>query len=176
MNAQEVMDENRDCNQRLQLHISNHTVVFLADSVQRFRRFIRGKRREQRFHMTVRIGGSDIILHAFCAARKRVIHVAVQDFVKLQDIVLRNWYRVKTLMNDTQHIAVSSNLLLISVPRRGFLLDELPDSGTRGDDALDGIRCLSALYLGNLHELFKFLRTLLQIQFLLSGFLVYGRN
>ena len=82
--------------------------------------------------------------------------------MKLQDIVLRNWYRVKALMNDTQHIAVSSDLLLISVPRRGFLLDELPDSGTRGDDALDGIRCLSALYLGNLHELFKFLRTLLQ--------------
>ena len=71
------MDESRDCNQRLQLHIPNHTVVFLADSVQRFRRFVRGKRCEQRLHMTVRIGGSDIILHTFCAARKRVIHVAV---------------------------------------------------------------------------------------------------
>ena len=43
-------------------------------------------------------------------------------------------------------------------------------------NALDGIRCLGALYLGNLHELFEFLRTLLQIQFLLAGFLVYGRN
>ena len=126
--------------------------------------------------MTVRIGGSDIILHAFCAARKRVIHVAVQDFVKLQDIVLRNWYRVKALMNDTQHIAVSSDLLLVTVPRRSFLFDELPDSGTRGDDALNGIRCLGALYLGNLHELFEFLRALLQIQFLLSSFLVYGCN
>lgn len=116
------------------------------------------------------------ILHAFCAARKWVVHVAVQDFMKLQDIVLRNWNRVKALVNDTQHVAVSGDLLLISVPRRGFLLDELPDSGARGNDALNGIRCLGALYLGNLHELFKFLRTLLQIQFLLSGFLVYGRN
>ena len=126
--------------------------------------------------MTVRIGGSDIILHAFCAARKRVVHVAVEDFVKLQDIVLRNWYRVKALVNDTQHVAVSGDLLLISVPRRGFLLDELPDSGTRGDNALNGIRCLGALYLGNLHELFEFLRALLQIQFLLSSFLIYGCN
>ena len=89
--------------------------------------------------MTVRIGGSDIVLRSFGATRKRVIHVAVQDFVKLKDVVLRNWNRVKALVNDTQHIAVSSDLLLISVPRRGFLLDELPDSGTRGDDALDGI-------------------------------------
>ena len=79
-------------------------------------------------------------------------------------------------MNDTQHIAVSGNFLLVTVSRRGFLLDELPDSGTRGDDALDGIRCLSALYLGNFHEFFEFLRTPLQIQFLLTGFLVYGRN
>ena len=170
------MDENRDCNQRLQFHISNHTVVFLADSVQRFRRFIRGKRREQRFHMTVRVGGGDIILHTFCAARKRVIHVAVQNFVKLQDVVLRNWNRVKALVNNAQHITVTCNLLLIPVPRRGFLFDKLPDSGTRGDDALDGIRCLGALYLGNFHELFEFLRTLLQIQFLLAGFLVYSRN
>ena len=139
VDAQKVMDKKRNCNQRFQFHISNHTVVFLADSVQRFRRFIRDKRRKQCFHMTVRIGGSDIILHAFCAARERVIHVAVQDFVKLQNIVLRNWYRVKALMNDTQHIAVSSNFLLVTVSRRGFLLDELPDSGTRGDDALDGI-------------------------------------
>ena len=36
--------------------------------------------------------------------------------------------------------------------------------------------CASAAYLGNLHELFEFLRALLQIQFLLPGFLVYGRN
>ena len=83
MNAQEVMNENRNCNQRLKFHIPDYAVVFLTDSVQRFRRFIRGKRREQRFHMTVRIGGSDIVLHAFCAARKRVVHVAVQDLMKL---------------------------------------------------------------------------------------------
>ena len=79
-------------------------------------------------------------------------------------------------MNDTQHIAISGNFLLVTVSRRGFLLDKLPDSGTRGDDTLDGIRCLGALYLGNFHELFEFLRTLLQIQFLLAGFLVYSRN
>ena len=113
--------------------------------------------------MTVRVGGGDIILHTFCAARKRVIHVAVQNFVKLQDVVLRNWNRVKALVNDTQHIAVSGDFLLVTVSRRGFLFDELPDSGTRGDDALNSIRCLSTLYLGNLHELFELLRALLQI-------------
>ena len=93
-----------------------------------------------------------------------------------QDIVLRDWNRIKALVNDTQHIAISGNFLLVTVSRRGFLLDELPDSGTRGDDALNGIRCLGTLYLGNLHELFELLRALLQIQLLLAGFLVYGRN
>ena len=176
VDAQKVMDENRNYNQRLQFHIANYTVVFCADPVQCFRRLIRGKRREQRLHMTVRIGSGDIILCDLCASRKRVIHVAVEDFVKLQDVVLRDWYRVKALVNDTQHIAVTDDLLLIPVPRRGFLLDKLPDSGTRGDNALNGVRCLGALYLGNLHELFEFLRVLLQIQFLLPGFLVYGRN
>ena len=91
-------------------------------------------------------------------------------------IVLRNWNCVKALVDDTQHIAVPGDLLLVSVPRCGFFFDELPDSDTRGDDALDGIRCLSALYLGNFHELFELLRALLQIQLLLSSFLVYGRN
>ena len=176
VDAQKVMDEDRNCNQRLQFHISDYAVVFLADPVQCFRRFVRGKRREQRFDMTVRIGSGDIILCDLCAPRKGVIHVAVEDFVKLQDVVLRDWYRVKALMNDTQHIAVTGDLLLIPVPRRGFLLDKLPDSGIRGDNALNGVRCLGALYLGNLHELFEFLRALLQIQFLLPGFLVYGRN
>ena len=94
--------------------------------------------------------------------------------MKLQDIVLRDWNRIKALVNDTQHIAISGNFLLVTVSRRGFLLDELPDSGTRGDDALDGIRCRGTLYLGNLHEFFEFLRALLQIQFLLSSFLIYG--
>ena len=36
MDAQEVMDENRDCNMQLQLHISDHAAVFLANSVRRF--------------------------------------------------------------------------------------------------------------------------------------------
>ena len=72
--------------------------------------------------------------------------MAVEDFVKLQDVVLRDWYRVKALVNDTQHIAVTGDLLLIPVLRRGFLLDKLPDSGSRGDNALNGVRCLGALY------------------------------
>ena len=126
--------------------------------------------------MPVWICGTNIVLYILGAARKRVVHMTVQYFVELQDVVPRNWNRIEVFVNNTQNIAIPRNLLFITVPWRSLLLNKLPNSCIRGDDALNGIRCFGALYLGDFNELFKPLRALLQIQFLLTCFLVYGSN
>ena len=52
---------------------------------------------------------------------------------------------VKALVDDIQHITVSCDLLLISVPGRGFFLHKLLDAGAGGNDALDGVRLLCSV-------------------------------
>ena len=91
---------------------------------------------------------------------------------------IRSKFSVKkvTASHSKGEAVILSETQIPEAELKAALLDKLPDSGTRGDNALNGVRCLGALYLGNLHELFEFLRALLQIQFLLPGFLVYGRN
>ena len=114
--------------------------------------------------MAVGIGGADVVLHAFGPARHGIVHVAVEDLVELQDVVLGDGDGVEVLVDEVQHVPVTCDLLLVPVPRRCFLLHKLPDTGVCGHDALDGIGCLGALHLCNLY------------QFLLSGFFINRRN
>ena len=79
-------------------------------------------------------------------------------------------------MDDVQHVTIPCDLLLVSVPGGGFFLHKLLYAGAGGHNALNGVRGFRALYLGDLNQLFQFIRTLLQIQFLLASFLVYGSN
>ena len=126
--------------------------------------------------MPVWICGTNIVLYILGAARKRVVHVTVQYFVELQDVVPRNWNRVKVFVNNTQDIAIARDLLLITVSRRSLLLNKLSDPCICGNDALNGIRRFGALYLGDFNELFELFWALFQIQFLLTRFPVYGSN
>ena len=77
-------------------------------------------------------------------------------------------------MNDIQDITVSGDFLLITVSGRRFFFHQLFNSCVGGDDTFDCIRCLGTLHFCNLHELFQFLRTLLQILFLFAGFFIDG--
>lgn len=52
------------------------------------------------FCIASRVGSVDIVLNIFCLPGNRVIHMAVRDFVQLQDIVSGNRNSVKTLVND----------------------------------------------------------------------------
>ena len=70
--------------------------------------------------MTVWAGGADIVLHTLGSARHRVIHMTVENFMKLQDIVLRDWNSIKTLMDDIQRITITCDFLFIAVPGRCF--------------------------------------------------------
>ena len=65
---------------------------------------------------------------AFCLPRHRVVHVAVQNFMQLQNVVPRNWNGIKIFVDDIQRITVSGNFLLISVSGRSFFFDQLADS------------------------------------------------
>jgi len=176
VDAQEVVDKNRDGNERFKLHVPDNTVVLLTDAVNRRRRLIRSRRSKQDFHMTVRMGGADIVLHVLGLACDRVVRLTVEDFVQLQDIVPRDGDDVKALVNDGEDVAVAGDLLLASVPRSCLFRYKLPDPGICGDDALNRVRCLGALDLGDLHELFELLRTLFQIKLLLARFFIDCRH
>ena len=63
----------------------------------------------------------------------------VKNFMQLKNIVLSNRNRVKTLVNDTQHIPVPGNLLFIPIPGCGFFFDKLPDACICGNNPLNGI-------------------------------------
>ena len=163
MNAEKVVDEHRNDDQWLHFHVPNDPIVLLADPVQGLRRFIGSQWRKQGLHMAVGIGGADVVLHVFGPARHGVVHVAVEDLVELQDVVLGDGDGVEVLMDKVQHISVTSDFLFVPVSRRRFLLYKLPDTGVCGHDALNGIGCLSALHLCNLHQFLQFFWPLFQI-------------
>ena len=66
------MNEDRNNNQRLHFHVADDPVVFLADFIQGFRRFVGCKGSKQSFRMTVGVGRADIILHVLCLSRQGV--------------------------------------------------------------------------------------------------------
>ena len=156
MNAEKVVDEHGNDDQRLHFHIPNDPIVFLADSVQGLRRFVWGQGREQGLHMAIGIGSADIVLHVFSSAGHGVVHVTVEYLVELQDVVLGDGDGVEVLVNEVQHIPITCNLLLVPVSWRRFLLNQLPDAGVCSHDALNGIGCLGALHLCNLHQFLQF--------------------
>ena len=100
MNAQKIMDEYRNCNQRFNLHVAYHPIVFLANPVERLRSLIWCKRSKQGFHPAARIGSADIVLHRFGSSCHWVVGVAVHNLMQLKDIVLRNRNNIKAFMDD----------------------------------------------------------------------------
>ena len=163
MDAKKIVYKGRNGNQRFKLHVSNHTIILVTNGFKCLWCLKWVKRRKQHFSMSFGISRTDIVLNALGSSRHRVVHMAIKNFVKMKNIVRCQRYGIKALMNDIQHVAVSSNLLLVAVSRRSLLSYQLPDTSARGHDALNGIGSLGALYLCNLNKLFKFLGTLLQI-------------
>ena len=100
MNTQKIVNKYRNDNQWFNFHITNNTIIFLTDFIQCFRGFIRCKGSKQVLHMTIRVSGTNVVLHTFRPACHRIIHVAIQNFMKLQDIILRNRNRIKAFVNN----------------------------------------------------------------------------
>ena len=89
--------------------------------------------------------------------------MTVKDLVELKNIILGNGNNIKAFVNNVQYIPVTGDLLLVTVAGCRFFFHQLTDSCICGNDALNGVRCLRALHLGDLNQLFQFLRPLLQI-------------
>ena len=70
--------------------------------------------------MPVRVSRADIILYVFCMSGDRVIGMRIQDLMQLKDEILCDRDRIKTFMNDRQHIPVPGDLLFASVLRICF--------------------------------------------------------
>ena len=94
------MNEDRNSNQRLQLHVSNHIVVLFEDPVQSCRCFIWRKRCKQYFGMTVRISCTDIVLYVLGMSGNGIIRMGIQDLMQLQNVILRDRDHIKAFMND----------------------------------------------------------------------------
>ena len=75
--------------------------------------------------MTVQMSCANIILHVFRFVCHRVVHVTVQDFMKLKDVILRDWNYIKTFKDQTQHIAVSGDFLFVTIFWRRFFFNQL---------------------------------------------------
>ena len=101
--------------------------------------------------MPVWISGADIVLHGLRSTGNRVVHMAVQHFMELQDRILRDRDGVIAIVYDIQHITVSGNFPFISVFRRRFLSHQLPDTCVCRYDPFNGVGCFGALNLGDLH-------------------------
>ena len=102
LNAEKVVDEHRNDDQWLHFHVPM-TRLYSSQILSRAPAFHRDQWRKQGLHMAVGIGGADVVLHVFGPARHGVVHVAVEDLVELQDVVLCNrmaskfsWMRFST--------------------------------------------------------------------------------
>ena len=102
--------------------------------------------------------------------------MAVHDFVQLENVILRHRNCVKALVDYIECVTVACYFLLVTIAGSGLFLYKLPYSRACRDYSLNGIGSLGALDFCYLYQLFKLLRTLFQIQFLLSGFLIYRSN
>ena len=176
MDTQKIVNKDRNGYQRLDFQIADDAVILIANSVERFGRFKGRERRKYYFRTTIRMRSADIILHVLHLARHGIVHVAVQNFVHLQNVIPRNRNHVEIFVYDVQNITVARNFLLVTVSRRSLFGNQLSDPRTCGNNPLDRVGRLSTLHFCNLHQFFKFAGALLQIKFLLAGLLINSRN
>ena len=98
----------------------------------------------------------------------------VQDLMELQDIVGRKGNVFIIFMNDAQGIPIAGDLLLVARTRCGLIRQQLFQARIGRAYPFDGIGCFCALHFSDLDKLFKLLRRVFQIEFLLSLRLMNG--
>ena len=161
MNAQEVVNKNRDRDQRFKFHVADDPIVFFANSIKRIWSFIWCKRRKKRFRMPIRVSCADIVLHILGLASHWVISLIVQNLVQLENVVSCNRNSIKVLMNDIQRITIPRDLFLTSIFWSSLFGYQLPDTSGCCPNSFNSVRCLRTLYLCYFDQFFKFFRPLL---------------
>ena len=163
VDAQKVVDEAGDQQQRVRLTLADGAIVRVAQIGHGLRRFIRREGRKEGEGLTLRRDGADKVLHVLERAPEGAVRMAEHDLVQLQDIVRRQRNVLEVVMDRVQRVAVSRDLLFVAAAGRGFFAHELTQARFRGADALDGVGRLRTLHLGYLDQLLHLLRLPLEI-------------
>ena len=163
VDAQKVVDEAGDQQQRVRLALADGAIVRVAQVRHRSRRFIGREGSEEGEGLALHCGGADIVLHVLERATKGAVRVAEHDLVQLQDVVRRQRDVLEIIVDRVQGVAVSRDLLLVAAAGRGLFAHELTQARFSGADALDGVGGLRALHLGDLDQLLHLLRLPLEI-------------
>lgn len=163
VDAQKVVDEAGDQQQRVRLALANGAIVRITQIGHGLRRFIRREGREESEGLALRRGGADIVLHVLERATEGAVRVAEHDLVQLEDVIRRQRDILEVIVDRVQRVAVSRDLLFIAAAGRGLFAHELTQACFRSADALDGVGGLRALHLGYLDQLFHLLRLPLEI-------------
>lgn len=85
MDAQEVADEDRDRDERVEQMVADSEAVLAADPVNGLWYLIGCKRPEDRLGMAVGIDCAYAVLHGLEPACHRIAQMAVEDLVQMKD-------------------------------------------------------------------------------------------
>ena len=96
-----------------------------------------------------------MVLHGFCLAGCWIIHMAVENLMELQDVILRDGDDIKIFMDDAQHITIPCNFLLVTILRSRLLFDQLADTRVCRYDAFNSVGCLCTLDLSDFNQFLK---------------------
>ena len=100
MNTEKIVNEYRDCYERLQLVITDYSIKLITYAFERGRCFKGIERSEQRSRTAVGIGCANVILYALCSTCHGVVHMAIQNFMELQNVIGSNRDGIKALVDD----------------------------------------------------------------------------
>ena len=154
MNTKKIMNKNRNSQQRFQFKIPDNSIICFTQPIQGLWCLIRGKWCKECFRMPIRISSTNIILHRLRLACCRIIHMAIENFMKLKNIIPCNRDCIKVFVDDFQHIPIAHNFLFVAVSRRRFFFNKLPDTRIRSNNAFNSIRCFCTLDFSNLNQFF----------------------
>lgn len=166
VDAQEVVDEDGNEDQRIQLLSVQSTGQALADGVDSARNFIGGKGSKQYDAMPLGIRSGDIILGILKRTADPLFRVLVEIAMELEDIVGRDRDILIALVDGAQHIPVAHDLPLVSVSGRCLISAELFEPGRGGTDPLNFVGGLGTLDLGDFDQPIQSIGQLLEVQLL----------
>ena len=124
MYAQKIVYENRNQYKRIDVARRYGDIIFFANFAHRLFRFVRRERRKQYAFPAV-FGNRDVVLHVFELSADALPGMAIQYFVKLQDIICRYRDIVKIFVNDVKRVAIPRDFFFIAVFRRRFVVAQL---------------------------------------------------
>ena len=125
MNAQKIMNEYGNENERIDFPCPERKAKLPADLLHRKRRLIRRKRSEQGTCLSVCVRRVDVVLNVFEFSADGLCRMRVQDLMELQDIVGRKGNVFIIFMNDAQGIPIAGDLLLVARTRCGLIRQQL---------------------------------------------------